>query len=76
MNQNKWLIPNFYLRNKQVAFPKIKQAADFVKTELDKRELVLNTAKTVVRIKNLNSSQDSKPPIPEGNRYNIKMMTK
>ena len=29
-NQNRWIVPHFYLRNKEVILPKIKAAAELV----------------------------------------------
>lgn len=36
----KWVVPPFVVKNKEVAFPKIKNAATFAKNSLEERELV------------------------------------
>ena len=36
----KWRVPPFVVKNKEVAFPKIKNAATFAKNSLEERELV------------------------------------
>lgn len=38
----KWKVPPFYLKNKEVAFPKIKNAMNLVRENLDQREIVIN----------------------------------
>lgn len=39
---NKWTIPPFYLRNKEVVLPKIKGGKEMVSQELENRELVID----------------------------------
>ena len=38
----KWKVPPFYLKNKEVAFPKIKNAMNLVRENLDQREIIIN----------------------------------
>ena len=38
----KWRVPPFVVKNREVAFPKIKNAATFAKNALEERELVWN----------------------------------
>ena len=40
-NQNKLLVPDFYLRGKDIVFPKIKNARDLINHELKHRDVVL-----------------------------------
>jgi len=37
----KWKVPPFLIKNKEVAFPKIKAAMNLVRDELDQREVVM-----------------------------------
>ena len=37
----KWKVPPFIIKNKEVAFPQIKNAMNFVKENLDQREIVM-----------------------------------
>lgn len=37
----KWKVPPFLIKNKEVAFPKIKMAKELVKQEMDQREVVI-----------------------------------
>lgn len=37
----KWQVPPFLIKNKEVAFPKIRNAMSLVKEELDQREIVM-----------------------------------
>jgi len=37
----KWKVPPFLVKAKEVAFPKIKNAMNLVKDELDQREIIL-----------------------------------
>lgn len=41
-DNQKWKVPPFYVKNKEVAFPKIKNAMNLVRDELDQREIVIN----------------------------------
>lgn len=47
-DQQKWIVPPFYVRDKTVSFPKIKNRKEFVKEELNKRELVWNDNNQVI----------------------------
>jgi len=38
---NKWIVPPFLIKNKEVAFPKIRNAMNLVKEELEQREVVI-----------------------------------
>ena len=40
-DKNKWIVPSFYVRNKEVALPKIKNAHELVIQELYNRELFM-----------------------------------
>ncbi len=40
---NKWLVPAFYLRNKEVVLPKIRNPQDLISQELDSRELFMGS---------------------------------
>lgn len=37
----KWKVPPFLIKNKEVAFPKIRMAKELVKQEMDNREVVI-----------------------------------
>lgn len=37
----KWKVPPFVIKNKEVAFPKIKNAMNLVKDEMENREVVM-----------------------------------
>jgi len=37
----KWKVPPFLIKNKEVAFPRIKNAMNLVRDEMDQREVVL-----------------------------------
>jgi hypothetical protein len=37
----KWKVPPFLIKNKEVAFPKIKNAMNLVKDSMDEREIVI-----------------------------------
>ena len=37
----KWAVPAFLVKNKEVAFPKIRNAMNLVKEELEQREVVI-----------------------------------
>ncbi len=39
---NKWTIPTFFMKEKEVNLPKIKNAEDLVQQELDNHELVIS----------------------------------
>ena len=37
----KWKVPPFLIKNKEVAFPRIRNAMNLVKDEMDQREVVI-----------------------------------
>ena len=39
-NNNKWVLPAFFIKEKEVNLPKIKNAGALVEAELDKRDLI------------------------------------
>lgn len=46
-DQDKWKVPPFFIKKKEVNFPKIKDALGFVLEELKKREIVLDNGKSL-----------------------------
>jgi len=39
-NDNRWILPPFFIKEKQINLPKIKNAQALVHSELEKREMV------------------------------------
>lgn len=55
----KWKVPPFLIKNKEVAFPKIKMAMNLVRNEMDQREVVLaDTGEVVSDGSQKNDSED------------------
>ena len=41
-NNNKWVLPAFFIKEKEVHLPKIKNSSALVQNELDKRDIVFD----------------------------------
>ena len=54
----KWNVPPFLIKNKEVAFPRIKNAMNLVRNELDQREVVLTETGKVLSEGSHNSSDE------------------
>ena len=39
-NNNKWVMPAFFVKDKEIQLPKIKNASALIEQELDKRDMV------------------------------------
>ncbi len=56
----KWKVPPFLIKNKEVAFPKIKMAMNLVRNEMDQREVVLADTGEVLSDDSPNNNSEDK----------------
>ena len=52
----KWQVPPFIVKNKEVAFPRIKNAMNLVKEELEQREVIIASTGEVLSDREMSDS--------------------
>ena len=52
----KWQVPPFLVKNKEVAFPRIRNAMNLVKEELDQREVIIAETGEVISDREISES--------------------